>query len=280
MKAIWLGLAGAAIMMAAAARAEPVGVLAEPCAALEPPPAAVTNFLVALAKAKADGKPAPAPSAEGMATYNAWQARRMLQDFGGLCRYRDANAALPPAGARRVVFFGDSITEFWKTQDPGFFGPDLVDRGVSGQTTSQMLLRFRADVVDLHPRAVHIMAGTNDIAGNTGPTSLGRIEANIEGMVELAKGHGIRVVLGSVPPAAGFDWRPSVAPVDSIRALNAWLRAYARREGLTYVDYYAALDDGRGGMKPALSRDGVHPNAAGYAVMAPLARKALALARR
>jgi lysophospholipase L1-like esterase len=257
-----------------------VGVLAAPCAALEPVPSVVAAFMVRYAKAKAEHQPPPVPTPEGLEIYNRWQERRLLQDFAGLCRYQGANAALPPATDRRVVFFGDSITELWGSTDPSLFSGDVIDRGVSGQTTAQMVGRFRADVVDLHPGVVHIIAGTNDIAGNTGPTSLDRIEANIQTVVELARAHHIRVVLGSVPPAARFDWRPSIMPIDSIRALNAWLQAYARREGLVYVDYYSALDDGRHGFKAALSEDGVHPNPAGYAVMRRLAEPALAEAER
>lgn len=190
-----------------------------------------------------------------------------LQDYSRLCRYRSANLALPPATATRIVFMGDSITEGWQATRPGFFRGDRIDRGISGQTTSQMLGRFYADVIALHPAVVHIMAGTNDIAGNSGPTSLEAIENNLRSMVDLARAHGIRVILGTVPPAARFGWRPEIDPVPSIRALNAWIRAYARARGIVVVDYYTLLDDSRHGMAPIDSADGVHPNAAGYAKM-------------
>jgi acyl-CoA thioesterase I len=264
-----------AICGVAVAKPVQVGVLENPCAALDQPPAAFAAYLAKRARAEAAKEPLPPPSAEERALYNDWQQRRLLQDFAGLCRYREANAALAPASNDRVVFFGDSITELWKNQDPDFFSKDLIDRGISGQTTTQMVARFRADVIDLHPRVVHILAGTNDIAGNTGPTTLAWIEANIRTMVELARAHHIAVVLASVPPAARFNWRPEIAPVDSILALNDWLKGYAHQVGLVYVDYFGALDDGHHALKPSLSADGVHPNAGGYAIMRPLAEQAL-----
>ena len=162
---------------------------------------------------------------------------------------------------------GDSITEGWKESRPAFFGGDRIDRGISGQTTSQMLGRFYADVIDLHPVVVHILAGTNDIAGNSGPTSFDAIENNLTSMIDLARAHGIRVILGTVLPAARFSWRPDIDPVASIRALNAWIRAYARARGIVVVDYYTLLDDGRHGLAAIDSADGVHPGAAGYAKM-------------
>lgn len=162
---------------------------------------------------------------------------------------------------------GDSITEGWKESRPEFFRGDRVDRGISGQTTSQMLGRFYADVIALHPAAVHILAGTNDIAGNGGPTTLDGIENNIRSMVELAQAHRIKVVLGTVLPAARYSWRPDIDPVPSIRALNVWIRSYARSHGITLVDYYALLDDGHHGLAVSDSGDGVHPTPAGYAKM-------------
>lgn len=205
-----------------------------------------------------------------------WTSYILARDFGKLCQYRAQNAALITSGdIPRVVFMGDSITEFWGKQDPDFFTHGYVDRGISGQTTSQMLLRFRQDVIDLHPQAVHILAGTNDVAGNTGPVTLEQVEGNIASMAELAHAQGIRVILGSIPPAARFPWRPGVQPVDPIRTLNAWIKAYAARHGHTYVDYYGALADAQGGMKPGLADDGVHPTKRGYAVMEPLTRAAV-----
>ena len=157
-----------------------------------------------------------------------------------------------------------------------FPGKPYVNRGISGQTTPQMLVRFRQDVVDLHPEAVVILAGTNDIAGNTGPSTQEMIEDNFKGMVEIAKANGIRVILASVLPAAQYPWRPSVADVpQTIEALNVWLKGYCAQEKLTYLDYWTAMAGPDGGMKPGISMDGVHPNAAGYAIMQPLAEAAI-----
>jgi acyl-CoA thioesterase-1 len=198
---------------------------------------------------------------------NPCSAPPIQQDYSGLCRYRSANLVLPPATATRIIFMGDSITEGWQATRPDFFRGDRIDRGISGQTTSQMLGRFYADVIALHPAVVHILGGTNDIAGNSGPTSLDAIENNLRSMVDLARAHGIRVILGTVLPAARFGWRPDIEPVASIRALNGWIRAYARARGIAVVDYYTLLDDGRHGLAPIDSGDGVHPSAAGYAKM-------------
>jgi acyl-CoA thioesterase I len=223
---------------------------------------------------------APMPAGADIAVRAEWQKRRLLQDFAGLCHYRDENARLGPGGGERVVFFGDSITELWRRYDADFFTGGTVNRGISGQTTAQMMVRFHHDVVALRPRVVHILAGTNDLAGNTGPTSLAWIEANIRGMVELARAHRIAVVLAAVPPATWFNWRPSIRPAGQIKALNARIEAYARSADLVFVDYGRALGDGGGGIKPALTTDGVHPNAAGYARMRPLAESAIGEALR
>jgi lysophospholipase L1-like esterase len=271
--------AGCAQAQPAAAAAQ-VGVLDKPCAVLPAAPPEVEAYLAAAAKARAAHQPAPTPPASGLAAYNDWQDRRALQDYAGLCRYHDQNATLPPATDHRVVFFGDSITELWGAVDPGMFAHDTLNRGISGQTTIQMIGRFQEDVIALHPRVVHILAGTNDIAGNTGPTTLPWIEANIRTMVETAKANHVRVVLASVLPAARYNWRASIEPVPQIQALNAWLQAYAKTEHLTFVDYRPPLDDGRHGFKPQLSADGVHPNAAGYAAMRPLAERAVQAALR
>lgn len=169
------------------------------------------------------------------------------------------------------MFFGDSITENWVLGDPDLFGDEVVGRGIGGQTTAQMLVRFRSDVIALRPRVVQIMAGTNDIAGNRGPTSERDFQANIMSMVELARAHRIRVVLASLPPATRFFWRPEVEPGPRIARLNAWLRDYARREGLEYKDYHALLATSEGAMRPGFSLDGVHPNRAGYAAVHVLA---------
>lgn len=208
--------------------------------------------------------------------WNMWNLHMLTRDFGQVCRYRADNQALSAAGRPvRVVFMGDSITDNWQNLDKSMWTDGVVDRGISGQTTPQMLVRFREDVVELRPQAVHIMAGTNDIAGNTGAATLAMVEGNIQSMAELARAHGIKVILASVPPAAAFPWAPDKQPAPQIAALNAWLKGYAAREGFTWVDYRPVLDDGTGAMKPGLSSDGVHPTAAGYAVMKPLALAAV-----
>ncbi|WP_228257918.1 SGNH/GDSL hydrolase family protein [Pseudoxanthomonas winnipegensis] len=203
--------------------------------------------------------------------------QRQLADWPQLSRYRDENAALAAPGKRRVVFFGDSITEGWgKTGSETFFpGKPYVNRGISGQTTPQMLVRFRQDVIDLKPAVVVILAGTNDIAGNTGPATPQMIQDNLASMAQLAKANGIAVVLASVLPASDYPWKPGLQPAPKIRALNDWIRQYAQRTGAVYLDYYRALDNGQGGLDAKVSGDGVHPNAAGYAVMAPLAQAAV-----
>ena len=201
-----------------------------------------------------------------------------LLDWAQLGRYRAANQALPARSAGRVVFYGDSITEAWDENGGKFFpGKPYVNRGISGQTTPQMLVRFRQDVVDLHPEAVVILAGTNDIAGNTGPSTPEMIEDNFRAMAEIAKANGIRVILASVLPVAKYPWRPEVADVPAkIAVVNAWLKDYCAQEKLTYLDYWSAMAGPDGGMKPGISLDGVHPNAAGYAIMQPLAEAAIA----
>jgi lysophospholipase L1-like esterase len=203
--------------------------------------------------------------------------KAQLEDWAGLGRYRAADLALPGMAEGRVVFYGDSITDAWVYNGGKFFpGKPYVNRGISGQTTPQMLVRFRQDVVDLHPEAVVILAGTNDIAGNTGPSTLVMIEDNFRSMTEIAKANGIRVILASTTPVAKYPWRPSVTdPAQKIEDLNAWLKSYCSQEKLTYLDYWTAMADKDGGMKPGISLDGVHPNAAGYAIMEPLAEAAI-----
>ena len=170
---------------------------------------------------------------------------------------------------------GDSITEGWG-QGPKFFpGKPYLNRGISGQTTPQMLVRFRPDVIALKPRVVVILAGTNDIAGNTGPMTLQMTQDNIQSMAELARANGIRVVLASALPARDFPWKPGLEPTGKIAALNAWIKSYAARSGFVYLDYYSAMADDKQGLRAELTYDGIHPNAAGYAVMAPLAEKAI-----
>jgi len=204
-------------------------------------------------------------------------------DWAFIGRYRDANVPLiAKAASRRVVFMGDSITQGWAAQPFIRDNPDYVGRGISGQTTPQMLVRFRSDVIALKPAVVHIMAGTNDLAQNTGHESPQEIEGYIRSMVELALANRIRVVLASIPPAIDFGWRRGLVPAPQIRALNDWLREYAAHRGLVYADYWSALASADGAMKPEYSSDGVHPNAAGYEAMRPLARAAIdrALRRR
>lgn len=206
-------------------------------------------------------------------------AQTTLRDWPNLARFRDEDAKLgaPAKGEARVVFMGDSITESWALAD-SFPGKGYVNRGISGQTTSQMLVRFRQDVIGLQAKVVVILAGTNDIAENTGPISVEGIEGNMASMVDLAKRNGIRVVLASVLPVQQYPWRPEIAPVEKIRALNDWMKDYAAKEGLIYLDYFSATVNEKLGMKVELSEDGVHPNKPGYAVMAPLAEKAIAAA--
>jgi lysophospholipase L1-like esterase len=198
-------------------------------------------------------------------------------DFGGVGYYTDENARLLASKARvDVVFMGDSITEFWLDKQPAFFSRGRVDRGISGQTTSQMLLRMMSDVVALRPRAAHIMGGTNDIAGNTGPMTPQMSEDNIRAMTDIAQRHGIKVMIASIPPAAGFPWAPKIETRRAIAGLNNRLERVARETGAIWVDYHRALDDGTGAMKPGLADDGVHPNEVGYVAMARVIEPVLA----
>ena len=197
------------------------------------------------------------------------------KEFSALCRYREENRTLAAAHARpRVVMMGDSITEGWKAGDPSIFGEGVLDRGISGQTTAQMLVRFRQDVIDLKPHAVHIMGGTNDILHLPGPVNMDQAVSNIRSMAELARAHGIRVIIGSVLPASQGG-----VPLKEIAEINRRLAALAKAEGYQFVDYYRALDRGDGSMASVDSGDGVHPTEAGYARMRPLADKAIASVR-
>lgn len=204
---------------------------------------------------------------------------QMLQDWPDLERYRAANAALPaPApDEKRVVFMGDSITDAWGNPTGVFFpGEPYINRGISGQTTPQMLIRFWHDVIALQPKVVVILAGTNDIAGNTGPSTPTMIQDNLMAMADLAKANGIRVVMASILPAAAYPWEPGIDPRTEIVALNDWMRETCAREGYVYLDYYSAMVNPEQGMKKELTIDGVHPNAEGYKVMTPLAEAAIA----
>jgi lysophospholipase L1-like esterase len=218
--------------------------------------------------------PQAAKAAPQAVDYRSQHEHELAVDFGNLERYKDADMKLgaPAAGEKRVVFMGDSITDGWKIsgEDGSFPGKPYVNRGISGQTTPQMLVRFRQDVIDLNPSVVVILAGTNDLAGNTGPMTLEQTEGNLASMAELASANGIQVVLCSILPAFDYPWSPGLEPAPKIATLNQWIRSYAARKGLIYVDYYSAMTDSRGGLPPALSKDGVHPLPAGYAIMAPL----------
>ncbi len=206
--------------------------------------------------------------------------KALAMDFGMLSRYAEANAALgaPAAGEQRVVFFGDSITDSWKL-DQYFTGKRYVNRGISGQTTPQMLVRFREDVVDLHAAVVAILAGTNDLAGLTGPETVEQIEANYATIGDVAREHGIKVVFASVLPVSSYGPSGQKMLMDrspeKIKQLNVFLQKLCAANGFVFLDYYAAMVDSMGMLKRDISVDGLHPNAAGYAIMAPLAQKAI-----
>ncbi len=223
---------------------------------------------------------ATASAEQSLRQWRNSKADALLNDFGELARYRDANAQLPPPGAgeNRVVFMGDSITDGWKLEKY-FPGKPYVNRGIGGQTTPQMLVRFREDVIDLQPKVVVILAGTNDIAGNTGPMTLEEIEVNYASMAELARAHGIRVVLSSVTPV--HNYTPKSANMFPLRSpekileLNRWMKEYTAKNGDVYLDYFSAMVDDKGLLKSDLADDGLHPNEAGYRIMAPLAEQAI-----
>ena len=228
--------------------------------------------------------PTPTPDPLTVEKQRADRLQARLNDFANFARYRDANSRLaPPAkGEQRVVFMGDSITDSWKL-DQYFPGAPYVNRGISGQTTSQMLLRFRADVIDLEPKVVVILAGTNDIAGNTGPMSLQDIENNYESMVDLAHAHGINVVFASLMPISDYNKNAQGNPIvrslqrrpEQILALNEWIKKYSAEKKLVYLDYYSAMADEKGYLKADLANDGLHPNAKGYELIKPLAENAI-----
>jgi len=209
-----------------------------------------------------------------MAMYNTVIA----QDWANLNYYRKANTLLenPADNEDRIVFMGNSITEFWKNVHPDFFvGKTYVNRGIGGQTTSQMLLRFRADVINLHPKVVVFLGGTNDIAGNTGDVTLDMIEDNIFSMIELAKANDISVVLCSVLPVFEYPWSPGKQPAEKIIELNKALRFYAETHGTIFVDFHTPMKDERNGLRLELGEDGVHPNVSGYLIMEPLVEEAI-----
>jgi lysophospholipase L1-like esterase len=243
----------------------------------------VIAFITIPALAQQPAPPIPSTGSPGLDEYRASRIAIYTDDFGQLARYRDADAALAPPAANenRVVFLGDSITDYWKLADyfPG--KPYIViNRGVDGQTTPEMLVRFRQDVIDLHPKVLVVLAGTNDIAGVTGHTRNEDIEANYASMAELARLHGIRVVFASLLPVHNYteDAKESftLRPRERILAINRWLKNYCEQNGLVYLDYFSALIDDKGMLRRDLSDDGLHPNVAGYKIMAPLADKAIA----
>jgi acyl-CoA thioesterase I len=226
-------------------------------------------------------QPAPSIPSTGFPGLDEYRASRIsiyTDDFGQLARYREADAALAPAGESRVVFLGDSITDYWKLPDY-FPGKPYINRGIDGQTTPEMLVRFRQDVIALHPKVLVVLAGTNDIAGVTGRTSNENIEANYASMAELARAHRTRIVFASILPVHNYthDAEESFAlrPRDRILALNKWLKDYCAKNGFVYLDYFSALVDERGMLKRTLADDGLHPTDAGYKIMAPLAEKAI-----
>src|SRR6266487_1612099 len=241
---------------------------------------------------RAQTPPAPAACPEMASALTAlMRSDSRLRDWPNLARYREANRTVPSTDGRnaRVVFMGDSITDGW--QQPrygGFFpGKPYVDRGISGQTTPQMLLRFRRDIIDLQPKAVVILAGTNDIAGNTGVMTNEEIQGNLASMSELAHAHKIKVVMSSVTPVSEYHVaNPRVAPqttarpMERIKALNEWMKSYAAEHGDVYLDYFTAMIADKGLMRTELTEDDLHPNAKGYAIMAPLAEAAIASALR
>jgi lysophospholipase L1-like esterase len=205
------------------------------------------------------------------------------QDWPNLKRFQEENGKLaaPAANEKRVVFMGNSITEGWKNTSPEFFnGRPYINRGISGQTTPQMLIRFHQDVVNLKPKVVVMLCGINDIAGNSGPSTLEMIEDNIAAMAEIAKANKISVVLSSVLPAFDFPWKPGLEPANKVIALNQWIKEYASAHKLVYLDYFSAMKDERNGLPKSLAGDGIHPNKAGYAIMEPLAEKAIAVAMK
>jgi lysophospholipase L1-like esterase len=222
-----------------------------------------------MAPAAAQTTPAAVPATEAQKAKA--REEQLENDWPWLGRFKEADLALgaPAVGENRVVFMGDSITQGWHLDD-SFPGKPYINRGISGQTSPQMVLRFRQDVIDLKPKVVVILAGTNDIAENTGPMTLEESEGNLMTMAELATANHIRVVLCAVLPTFDFPWTPGKTPALKIDALNAWIKSYAAEKGYVYVDYHTAMKDERDGLPEKLSKDGVHPNPAGYAIMAPL----------
>jgi len=279
---LFLAMSCSTALLAAQEPPVPVGIVSSPCPPPVAMPASVREQLTTMLI-----EPRPDPGAQPVIVnpddnpefgeYLAAINGNAIQDWPRLCRFRAANDDLINRGVQPgVVFMGDSITENWLLGDPDLFDDNFVNRGISAQTTPHILLRFRNDVIDLQPRIVHILAGTNDVAGNTGPTRPQDFKNNIMSMVELARASGIDVILGSIPPANRFYWSPDMRPAARIRELNTWLQQYAADHGLAYIDYYGALAGPDGELRPTLGNDGVHPNRAGYVIMRQLLEAQLA----
>ncbi len=268
-----VGAPWAAAQDAPAPDPETLGVVDQPC----PPPLQEPPELQQILRAP-NRPPMTGPPPPAIARFLQAQQERARADWAGLCRYRADDAALAAANAPppKAVFLGDSITEGWARTDGDFYAANrFVGRGISGQVTGQALLRFEQDVVALRPRVVHIMIGTNDVAGNAGPTTYRNIQDNITAMVALARANHIAVVLATIPPSSDFPWRPGMHPAQKIIQMNDWIRAYAKREHLVVADYHRALRDPAGGFRADWTVDGVHPNAAGFKVMEPIADAAV-----
>jgi lysophospholipase L1-like esterase len=218
------------------------------------------------------------PTAEQKEAWRKAQEEQFHNDWANLGRFRNDNKkiGMPAANEVRVVFMGNSITEGWSRLDSAFFiGRPFINRGISGQTTPQMLIRFKPDVVNLKAEVVVILAGINDIAGNTGPSTLEMIEDNLSSMAEIAQANKIKVVLSSVLPAYDFPWRPGMEPAEKVVKLNTWIKNYALTHKCVYLDYFTPMSDQKHALKPEYTQDGVHPNLAGYKVMEPLAEEAI-----
>lgn len=262
-----------------AVHAEPqmrVGFTVDPCALLPALPVLDQNVIRAtlVPGAKLSDKTLAEMRSDSPDSYRNRRLARSKLDFPELCYYAADNAAQRASGRKiDMVLIGDSITENWQRADPSLFASGIVDRGIGGQTTPQMVLRFHADVVSLKPRMVHIMAGTNDAIGQTGPTSIAAYQNNIVAMVEMSRANGIEPVLGSILPSSGFENFKVDDFAGTVRTLNLWLRNYAESQRLRFVDYYPLLADNSGAMQSRYSNDGVHPTTDGYAVMRPLLMK-------
>ena len=265
--ALVLSVALAALHFTANAQPEPADA-APPCQTEDP---TVTTFMAGVVHDLLD----PASNfthqsimgAPELGTLQEGEKYRQKNDWAYVCKYKAANAALSGGPAPRAVFMGDSITEFWTVGDADLFTDGVIGRGISGQTSTQMVARFWQDVVALHPTAVHIMAGTNDLAENTGFVRDEDYKANIRAMATMAQSQDIVVILASIPPAKSFGWRADIQPVERIASLNEWLKDYAEEIGAVYVDYYANLVGDEGEMKGDYTHDGVHPQRLGYAAM-------------